>query len=288
MLYANRGMALIKTEKYGAAEQDCDVALQLDPAYGKAIARRATARKKLKKYNEALEDFTHLLEIEPKNQQAINETKDIQKLIARSKEIPKMSEVKLKNVKPDDKEQIKNANNVEPIKKTRRSNKPLKRIHITEVGVDDPDDQKKVVPKNNSNPRVIHSGPKTELCIPSTSFMFETEFKRLKNEGEQLYIYIRLIPPSDYSKLFYQCLDNLISPFVNILKDYYIRDNVPYHEEMDSFSRVQRFGMAVMFLSRKDQDTLKYLLNNLSSESYKWPLNDGIVEKITKKYNVKL
>jgi len=282
VLYANRGMALLKTEKYASAEQDCDVALQLDPLYGKAIARRGTARKKLKKYREALQDFTHLLEIEPKNQQAISESKELKKILMKNEEVSKSSVDKLKNVKIDDKETFK---------KTRRSGKALKRIHITEVGIDEPEKQnnEKVAPKNNCVPQVKNYAPtKPNICIPSTSFMFETEFKKLKKDTEQLYIYIKLIPLSDYSKLFYQCIDTLISPFVNILKECYVRDNIPYHEELDTFSCLQRFDMALMFLPHKDNEVLKYLLNNLSSPSYEWPLQDGIVEKLATKYNIKL
>ena len=66
--------------RYGAAEQDCSVALQLDSKYTKAIARRATAREKLKKYKEAKKDYESLLKYEPKNKQALSEIEKINKV----------------------------------------------------------------------------------------------------------------------------------------------------------------------------------------------------------------
>ena len=56
--------------RYAAAEADCTKAIELEPDYAKAVARRATARAKLKKFKEAKEDQEHLLELQPNNKQA--------------------------------------------------------------------------------------------------------------------------------------------------------------------------------------------------------------------------
>ena len=68
------------SHRFGAAEQDCTFALELDPKYTKALLRRATARLKLKKWKSALEDFNSVLKQEPNNKQAITEIKNIEKV----------------------------------------------------------------------------------------------------------------------------------------------------------------------------------------------------------------
>merc|ERR1719354_519412 len=73
LLPANRAMAFLKENKFGAAEQDCSLSLSLDHTYIKALQRRMTARIGLKKYHEALMDCEKILQIEPANKQAREE-----------------------------------------------------------------------------------------------------------------------------------------------------------------------------------------------------------------------
>jgi len=286
ILYANRGMALMKKEQYAAAEQDCDVALQLDPSYSKAIARRGVARKKMKKYTEALEDFNLLLKIEPKNQQALTEIKDLNSLMKKSKNRPEKDELKGVSNSPTSVD-----DGTKPEKRTRRSKKPLKRIQITEVGYDEPKKLGNEKAKTRSVLDSVSTSSQvkvTELVPPKTSFMFETEFKKLKNNVEQFYAYVKLIPVADYNKLFYQSIDNIISPFLTILKECYMRDEIPYHDEMIALSRVSRFEMATMFLSRDDKEKVQHLIKNMTTDSYKQTLPSGALEEVSPKYNVKL
>ena len=67
VLYANRGLALLKLGAEAEAEQDCDAALMIEPTYVKARMRRAQARRALANYDGALEDIEVALEIEPRN-----------------------------------------------------------------------------------------------------------------------------------------------------------------------------------------------------------------------------
>ncbi|EDO30468.1 predicted protein [Nematostella vectensis] len=70
---ANRAMALLKVERHGAAELDCDLALSLDYSYTKAYLRRGKARSHLNKLHESLSDFKEALRLEPGNKQAQQE-----------------------------------------------------------------------------------------------------------------------------------------------------------------------------------------------------------------------
>lgn len=283
ILYANRGMALLKVERYASAEADCTTALELDPKYTKALARRATAREKLHKYIDALKDYEDLLNIEPLNRQAISEQEKIKKLIS------KISTDK------------KKSNMIDPQKK--RSKKPLKRIIITEVGKEinhtpcslplnnkQPllTDEDRVKAGGNSTSSYISTAVKSvkKLSVPSSSFIFEIEFKEIKKDEEQLYEYIKIIPTSLYNKLFSQCVDGLISPFIQVLHNCYLRDNLPIYEELKSFSKVPRFQMASMFLSQHDKTLLKKLLQSCSSSCSKVSSQDII--SLCNEYGVKL
>merc|ERR1712136_152376 len=107
ILLGNRAMALLKQDKFGAAEADCDAALELDPAYVKALLRRGAARMALNKLEEAKVDFEDVLFLEASNKQAKQE----------------LAKVKSRWVVP-----IKKASeNV--------SRKPMRRIMIEEVGI---------------------------------------------------------------------------------------------------------------------------------------------------------
>ena len=64
-------MALLKQDKYGAAEADCDAALEIDPSYVKALMRRGSARVHLNKLDEAKTDFDDVLFLEPNNKQVM-------------------------------------------------------------------------------------------------------------------------------------------------------------------------------------------------------------------------
>ncbi|KAH3892723.1 hypothetical protein DPMN_016849 [Dreissena polymorpha] len=79
LLPANRAMALLKQDKFAAAELDCSIALTLDPLYTKAYLRRGTARLGLNKYEEARRDYERVLQLEPQNKQAKSDIELIEK-----------------------------------------------------------------------------------------------------------------------------------------------------------------------------------------------------------------
>jgi len=276
VLYANRAMALLKTEKFAAAEQDCNVALQLDPSYSKAIARRGTARKKLKKYNEALVDFTCLFAMEPKNKQAVQEITDIKKLLHTTKSKDGELSEQGKPSQTSDTKKI--------INQRGRSNKPLKRVNITEIGLDECPSEKTERSVNIKEKKILSPVHNKKFIMPTTSFMFETEFRNLKNDTENFYKYFKEIPLSDYGKLFYQCIDTLISSFLYILEEYYIRDNVAYHLELSTFATIKRFDMAKMFLSNRYKEKVTFLINHLSTDLYRHPVDRELINDLKKKY----
>lgn len=292
--YANRAMALIKMEKYGAAEQDCTTAVQYDSTYTKAYARRATARHRLKRFAEARADYVKVLELEPKNKQAPSELLKLDKDEKKMKETNKVEKIQAV--------QDKESNGERSPKRKRRSNKPLKRLHIQEIGVDENDNLStsrneeelgqssrrlinKQVPKIPLDTTVLVPSP---TDIPTTSFNFESEFKRLRTNETELYKYLKVIPTGRYNKLFHQCIDSVMSPFINLLYNCYKQDAASYDKELIALSDVPRFGMAIMFLSNKDKQVLIKLFKHMNSPEYPGNLSPALITSIAGKYGIKL
>jgi tetratricopeptide (TPR) repeat protein len=111
---SNRAMCYLKQNRYAQAEVDCTVALALDANYPKAYHRRATARLNLGKLEEAKQDFEQLLRLEPTSKLAQIEINKIENALEKS-------------------------NLVFPVvkKESERSRKPLVRIKIEDVNVEE-------------------------------------------------------------------------------------------------------------------------------------------------------
>lgn len=77
--YSNRAQALIKLESYGAALQDANEAIKLDPTYTKAYYRRASSNYVLGKLKDALKDFKAVIQIAPKDLDAQKKYKACEK-----------------------------------------------------------------------------------------------------------------------------------------------------------------------------------------------------------------
>lgn len=67
--HANRAICFIKLEKYEDAIKECSKALELNPAYMKALSRRGEAHEKLEHFEEAIADMRKILELDPSNDQ---------------------------------------------------------------------------------------------------------------------------------------------------------------------------------------------------------------------------
>lgn len=127
---ANRAMAYLKLKKYFETEADCTLALSLDPTYTKAYLRRGIARAELGKVSSANKDFKDALKLEPGNRQA-------------KAELGKLNKKDEGSVNHNDKTntsvQYEKSKYVRPIyfPPENRSKKPLMRINIQELGIDE-------------------------------------------------------------------------------------------------------------------------------------------------------
>ncbi|XP_033744838.1 RNA polymerase II-associated protein 3-like [Pecten maximus] len=363
LLPANRAMALLKQDKFAAAETDCLTALALDPLYTKAHLRLGSARVGLKKYHEAKETFQKVLLLEPENKKAKLEIEKIDKEILKEKMVSQVQPV----ATPD-------AGLVMPISKAphERSMKQMRRIHIEEVGIEEDLERQSAIHKvkegqsevkktitardevmfekfttsdpSSNNEQSSFTKPvstssdkvsktvmieelaesTSELSIdlsekvqkekitcstsqksnsvdspsdggsesvsprglqtPQTSFQFQSGYKVVKNDLEQFYMYIKGIDPNSYIKLFGEALDaEILLKMLMVFKQYFLRDGLNVYPHLCQLSGVKRFDMTVMFFSRKEQQVIKDLLENIRKEGH---AADADIEKLRKKYQV--
>ena len=286
VLFANRAMALLKLKKYAAALVDCDCSIELDDSYTKAYLRRATAHLKLDLKQEALNDFRKVLEFEPENKLAVSTVTRLEK------ELEPVEEYK-----PRQHGDITNMKRTKP-----SSDKPMRRIHVEEVSLEEYTkfnlglnknniieliesdefvklaasldkadlDNLTVPPADKTPPKAAPAPPKKveyqnlPTLAPVNSLQFNTDVRRLKSAPEKLFEYIKKIDPDVYPKLFQQSLEaDQLFMFLDILEKFYIPNNLPIYHELYYLTKVNRFSMAIMFKSRQQEQTINTLMKYL-------------------------
>ncbi|NXA33699.1 RPAP3 protein, partial [Eudromia elegans] len=141
--------------------------------------------------------------------------------------------------------------------------------------------KKKVEKEVKASTRSVSPVPVT----PSNSFQLESDFRKLKEYPEKMYMYLKQIEPSFYPKLFQKSLDpDLFNEILKILHDYYIEKEEPslILEILRRLSELKRFDMVVMFMSGSEKKIAKVLFSHLNHMG----LKDASVEELEKKYGV--
>lgn len=164
VFYANRALCHLKVKNFSAAEEDCTLSLRLDHTYVKALQRRAAARENLGKLDMAQNDLELVLNFEPKNKESLtalanikkklgntaaHEAKDPQRPVSKftaSRNKSNTSSISKTNVSNNISNETKINDSswpdpgcdITPVKIIKKpphlqSQKPLKRIEITEV-----------------------------------------------------------------------------------------------------------------------------------------------------------
>ncbi|NWU70174.1 RPAP3 protein, partial [Pterocles burchelli] len=122
-------------------------------------------------------------------------------------------------------------------------------------------------------------------AIPANSFQLESDFRKLKDCPEDMYLYLKQIEPSLYPKLFQKSLDpDLFNQILKILHDFYIEKEEPLLilEILQRLSELKRFDMTVMFMSSSEKKITQALFNHVNCMG----LKDTSVEELEKKYGI--
>ncbi|XP_009466977.1 PREDICTED: RNA polymerase II-associated protein 3 isoform X2 [Nipponia nippon] len=309
LLPANRAMAYLKIEKFEEAENDCTQALLLDASYSKAFARRGAARVALGKLKEAMQDFEAVLKLEPGNKQAINELTKIRNKPLRRIAIEEIDDDTPTSDLPSTASLVNNWRNSMSVETTENLDQDdqlttmdipkAKHLKIEEISDNSPLQLPASVKEISS---VLHpSLPVSKQrekeikksfgsaspvpAIPANSFQLESDFRKLKDCPENMYLYLKQIEPSLYPKLFQKSLDpDLFNQILKILHDFYIEKEEPslILEILQRLSELKRFDMAVMFMSGSEKKITQVLFNHVNHMG----LKDISVEELEKKYSI--
>lgn len=86
MCHSNSAACLIQLTRYKEAIEQSTKALEVNPAYVKALMRRAQSHEKLDNLDDALADYTKVLESDPGNQQARGSARRLEPIVAERRE----------------------------------------------------------------------------------------------------------------------------------------------------------------------------------------------------------
>ncbi|KAG8190612.1 hypothetical protein JTE90_017876 [Oedothorax gibbosus] len=297
LLPANRAMAFLKKDQYQAAENDCSLCLSLDPTYVKAYLRRGAARKGLKKLFLAKDDFLKALEIEPDNKQAQLELEKINKEISMeshswkesdSKAIqdnilmePSKSSIEIMEVQ-EDKDEILKASKDLTVGSYNQKLEELKAVK-SDLDADSTavqDSFNKLNLKNDSTANLSHANSGDNPCngiesiisaleqtlppVPTASFQFLTDWKKISNYPELKYSYLKQISPETIQKLFRHSIElELFPEILHTLSANFIENGDDVYPYLKALSTVGRFSMMVMFLSHEEKEDVKKLKSYL-------------------------
>ncbi|KAI9206194.1 uncharacterized protein BJ171DRAFT_499061, partial [Polychytrium aggregatum] len=134
-----------------------------------------------------------------------------------------------------------------------------------------------------------NAGPVSKFSVPKTMFEFERDWKSVKRDDEQAYKYFKVIPTTDYSKIFKNALDSdYLARIVEILQKCYIgsepTDSI--YLVLDSLSRLPRFEMTLMFMSKKDKTGLTAVLEHLRHHSPGSAFEASDVDRLQRAYKI--
>ncbi|XP_074554628.1 RNA polymerase II-associated protein 3 isoform X2 [Halichoeres trimaculatus] len=137
-------------------------------------------------------------------------------------------------------------------------------------------------PETSSNP----SPSVTDLPPPPTnSFQLEADLRKIGNQPEVIYRYLRQIKPEAYTNIFQNSLEpDILNKILNTLQGFYITNEAPSitMEILRSLASVRRFDMAVMFMSSPEKKVLKELFDFL----HQTELEASSITALQKKYGV--
>ncbi|XP_054911563.1 RNA polymerase II-associated protein 3 [Poeciliopsis prolifica] len=319
LLPANRAMAFLKLDRYKEAEEDCTAAISLDDTYSKAFARRGTARLALGKLQEAKEDFRRLLQLEPGNKQALNELQKLQTDPDWSGGLQTEDGAQRRTVQPVDKPE--HLRSTKPLRRIdiqeisgklappkqealplliqeveRKTDSPLssspsaKIVKMEEAAETQKHDR---VPASRDASQSVQEesseaaeAPSSDVPpAPSNSFQLEADLRKLSQQPEAVYRYLRQISPSAYGQIFRNSLEpDLLNQILRTLHDFFIGNEPPTSilETLGGLAGVRRFDMAVMFMTPQEKKVLKELFDFLLQAQ----LDQPTVSELQKKYGL--
>ncbi|KAK3234950.1 hypothetical protein CYMTET_54829 [Cymbomonas tetramitiformis] len=263
-VHANRAAAYLKGLDFANAELDCSIAIELQPGYIKAHHRRAVARRHIAqrvtaaprlaslKRREAQADYKIVQDAMPDNQQIMRE---IEELKADHQRVSASESV-------DDSDSSTEA----------RAASSSEGCPAATSVVEDAGGRSSGASGARPQGRLDLAASKTakkfaaKLGEPKSALDFERGCKVLAGDPNALATYIKDMDPESYPHIFKDALTGEhIRTFASTLRDseYLGSDREASYAALQGLTRVSRFTMAAMLLSRTDRTLLRSLIDGL-------------------------
>lgn len=290
-------MAYLKSREFGKAEDDCNLALRIDPSHLKSLSRRGTARNSLGKHRLALLDFERAAELDPKSRQIQTQMASTRELIRTSiKRAPKRTQFSIEvigestkasqepRVEKDAENKENSAGNNEATAAT--VSKTVQRSALSEnPGTLSQRDQPQPEPTSAANPAPTPSPsvailPKLPKKAPTTAYEFGRVWKTLALKGgaerrkallDLRADYLRLLQPSALRTVFKNSIESDI-----LCETFHVFRHAMQTRSSDKsfvlefakeLTKIPRFSMTVMFLSDREKEDIVWVLEQLSSDA---------------------
>jgi hypothetical protein len=301
--FARRGMARFALEKFEDSRKDFCEVLRLEPGNKQATAELIKVEKKLGIYKEpsavisAVKRPAHLRSKKPLIRIPVED-------IGTGSEEDDEGEPDV-NGSPKDvasnqqqTEKVEDQNDI-AIQHLIKEEKPKELIKVTDTKPNMTQTTITEEHANNETPsdpsvttETIVSAVMTETSnltkqpnfqTPTSSYQFETVWKRVRNSPDLVHSYIKMIPPSSYPKLFQQSLEDVVMKLLTCFHDFYMPNDEPFLEELEYLTKVKRFSMVAMFLSLKDKQVVRDLVDHLRR---KQAASDQAIDRLCKVYGL--
>ncbi|TMS02896.1 RNA polymerase II-associated protein 3 [Larimichthys crocea] len=139
---------------------------------------------------------------------------------------------------------------------------------------------------HSPEPSTVTSATAADLPPPPTnSFQLEADLRKIGNQPDAVYGYLRQIKPDAYRSIFHNSLEpDILNQILKTLHGFYIKNEAPATtlEILRSLASVRRFDMAVMFMSSPEKKVLKEVFDFLHQAE----LEGSSVTALQKKYGV--
>ncbi|KAL3977458.1 cell adhesion molecule-related/down-regulated by oncogenes [Sarotherodon galilaeus] len=292
--FARRGTARVALGKLEEARQDFQQLLKLEPGNKQALnelqklqidtgssGRLQTVNGSQMRTVQPVDKPTHLRSTKPLRRIDIEE-------ISGKVVVP---EVESGAYKPLVQEVVKEVEEGSSPLSTSPSAKMIKIEELSDV----PSQASEKHPKQPEQAGTVHPPPEpstepsstgTDLPPPPTnSFQLEADLRRIGNQPETVYRYLKQIKSEAYAKIFQNSLEpDILNLILRTLRDFYIKNEEPavILENLRSLASVRRFDMAVMFMSSPEKKVLKELFDFLHQAD----LDRSSITALQKKYGV--
>ncbi|XP_072027379.1 RNA polymerase II-associated protein 3-like [Amphiura filiformis] len=138
--------------------------------------------------------------------------------------------------------------------------------------------------KAESSSEPIHraSSPPSIPPVPHSSFQLQADIKKLDRHPQLMYQYFKQISPEKLPELFQQSLDStMLMKILVLLQQHYIPNQTPVYAVLKHLTKVKRFDMNVLFMSKKEKQVVADLVEYCKTSKSQ---TDEEVRTLAKKY----